>query len=70
MLLLTPFIYTATSAAAVRPRVVLVARASDISVSPVVDCEKGSVVHIFLIRRIDDCTIGLSTLQAMDFFFL
>ena len=47
--------------------VALVAQASDISVSSVVDCEKGSVVHIFLVRRIDGCTICLSTVAGDGF---
>ena len=49
--------------------VVLVAQASGISVSLVVDCEEGSVVlHIFLTRHIDD-VIGLLT-AAGDGLFL
>jgi len=47
--------------------VALVARASDIPVSSVVVCEKGSVVHIFLIRCIDGCNIHLSTVAGDGF---
>ena len=48
-------------------RVALVALASDISVSSVVDCEKGSVAHIFLVRLIDGCNIHLSTVAGDGF---
>jgi len=58
-----------TSSAPFDLRVALVARASDIPVSSVVDCEEGSVVYIFLIRLIDGCTIHLST-AAGDGFLL
>ena len=50
--------------------VVLVAQASDISVSLAVDCEEGSVVlHIFLTRHIDNGSIHLLT-TAGDGLFL
>jgi len=50
--------------------VVLVARASDISVCLVIDCVKGSVVlHIFVTRHIDDVSIGL-LIAADDGLFL
>ena len=50
--------------------VVLVARASDISVSLVGDCEEGSVVlHMFLPRYIDDGSISVLS-AAGDGLFL
>ena len=49
--------------------VVLVAEASDISVSLAVACEEGSVVlHIFLTRHIDDGSIGLLTAAGDELF--
>jgi len=53
------------------PRVAFVAQATDISVTSVVDCEKGSVdLHIFLIRRIDGCTIRPSTVAGDGLLFM
>jgi len=47
----------------------VVARASDITVSLVVDCEEGSVVlHIFPIRHIDDDSIHLTTASGDGLF--
>ena len=51
--------------------VVLVAQASDISVSLVADCEEGSVVlHIFLTRHIGNGSIGLLTAAGDGLFFV